>query len=79
MDTTKLKNRLEDKVIEIKKPAGKETALSTTNSNYLALTSNALEIIRSNLKNQPLSFDLFDIVKSPLWRCYRVFGAWSFR
>ena len=62
MDTTKLKNRLEDKVIEIKKP---DTSLSATNSNYLALTSNALEIIRSNLKNQPLSFDLFDIVKSP--------------
>ena len=65
MDTTKLKNRLEDKVIEIKKPAETETSLSTTNSSYLALTSNALEIIRSNLKNQPLSFDLFDIVKSP--------------
>ncbi|MCH5268870.1 MAG: hypothetical protein J1E62_11105 [Lachnospiraceae bacterium] len=62
MDTTKLKTRLEDKVIEIKKP---DTSLSPTNSNYLALTSNALEIIRSNLKNQPLSFDLFDIVKSP--------------
>lgn len=35
------------------------------NSNYLALTNNALEIIRANLKNQPLSFQLFDIIKSP--------------
>lgn len=65
MDSTKLKNRLEDKVQKIQTLAKTETALSATNSDYLALSSNALEIIRSNLKNQPLSFDLFDIVKSP--------------
>ena len=34
-------------------------------SNYAALTGNALEIIKENLKNQPLSFQLFDVVKSP--------------
>lgn len=65
MDSTKLKNRLEDKVQEIQNIAEPETALSETNSDYLALSSNALEIIRSNLKNQPMSFDLFDVVKSP--------------
>ena len=67
MDSTKLKNRLEGKVQEIQKPeeAVSETALTATDSEYLALSSNALDVIRSNLKNQPLSFDLFDIVKSP--------------
>jgi hypothetical protein len=34
-------------------------------SEYIALTNNALDIISDNLKNQPLSFQLFDIVKSP--------------
>ena len=34
-------------------------------SGYLALTNNTLDIIRSNLKSQPLTLDLFDIVKSP--------------
>ena len=33
--------------------------------NYLALKNNALEIIQQNLKSQPLSFTLFDVVKSP--------------
>ncbi len=60
MDTENLKTRLEDKVIEIQRPIEAEN-----NSNYIALKNNALEIIRSNLKNQPLSFELFDIVKSP--------------
>lgn len=41
------------------------TALTTVESNYLAFKNNALEIIEENLKNQPLSFQLFDIIKSP--------------
>ena len=40
-------------------------ALSTVESNYVALTNNALDIINENLKNQPLSQGLFDVVKSP--------------
>lgn len=60
MDTTNLKNRMSDKVQEIQTPA-----MTPTESGYLALTSNALDIIRSNLKSQPLSYELFDIVKSP--------------
>ena len=60
MDTTNLKNRMSDKVQEIQTPA-----TTPMESSYLALTSNALDIIRSNLKSQPLSFDLFDVVKSP--------------
>ena len=60
MDTTNLKNRMNDKVQEIQTPT-----VETHSSGYLALASNALEVIRDNLKNQPLSFDLFDVVKSP--------------
>ena len=60
MDTTSLKNRMSDKVQEIQSPS-----TTPTESSYLALTNNALDIIRSNLKSQPLSFDLFDVVKSP--------------
>ena len=42
------------------------TSLSTTiKSDYIALHSDALSIINENLKNQPLSHGLFDIIKSP--------------
>lgn len=41
------------------------TALTTINSNFVALTSDALGIITDNLKNQQLSPSLFDVVKSP--------------
>ncbi|GHU46723.1 hypothetical protein FACS1894120_4020 [Clostridia bacterium] len=45
----------------------KNTELATVNfgSGYVALTNNALDIISENLKNQPLSHALFDIIKSP--------------
>ncbi len=56
MDNTKLKTRLEDKVQALHIPA---------ESNYIALNNNALDIIKENLKHQPMSLDLFDIVKSP--------------
>ena len=62
MDTARLKDRLGDKVQGLRKSA---TAPAPVNSAYSALTNNALDIIRENLKNQPLSVDLFDIVKFP--------------
>ena len=62
MDNARLKDRLGDKVQGLRKSA---MAPAPVNSAYIALTNNALEIIRENLKNQPLSFELFDIVKSP--------------
>lgn len=66
MDTTNLKDRLEDKLQGSQKPVEVASpALTPSASGYLALNSSALDIIRANLKNQPLSFDLFDIVKSP--------------
>ncbi len=60
MGNTKLKERLMS-------AKGTTTTLAVTesNTNFVALESNALEIIRENLKNQPLSMSLFDIVKSP--------------
>ncbi len=74
MDNTKLKGRMSGKVQELQQPTGDqnitvtsapETALAPVDSAYLALTNNALDIIRANLKSQPLTLDLFDIVKSP--------------
>lgn len=69
MDNTKLQNKMSSKIQELQKAAVfaevHETAVAPLNSNYLALNSNALDIIQENLKHQPLSFQLFDIVKSP--------------
>ena len=64
MDNLKLKNRLSTKVQTIDERKENMNEIETVNS-YAALTNNALDIIRDNLKKQPLSFQLFDIVKSP--------------
>ena len=74
MDNTRLKGRMSGKVQELQQPTGNqaitvtsapETSLAPVDSTYLALTNNALDIIRANLKSQPLTLDLFDLVKSP--------------
>ena len=70
MNNTKLKNRMSGKVQDLQKPeevmeAAPDTTIAPISSGYLALTNNALEIIRANLKSQPLTLDLFDVVKSP--------------
>lgn len=68
MDHTNLKTRLETKTKEVDVPMKtivSEASLAPVSSEYMALHSNALGIIRENLKNQPLSFQLFDVVKSP--------------
>ena len=69
MDNTALKGRMSGKIQELQQPgevaAAPDTSLAPANSAYLALTSNALDIIRANLKSQPLTLDLFDLVKSP--------------
>lgn len=64
MDNLKLKDRLNTKVQTIDERKEDMNEIATVNS-YAALTNNALDIIRNNLKKQPLSFQLFDIVKSP--------------
>ena len=67
MDTAKFKSRLGTKVQALQGPVtvADETALAPVQSNYIALTSNVLDIVKANLKNQPLSVQLFDIVKAP--------------
>lgn len=69
MDNTKLKGHMSGKIQELQQPtAGAEITAAETapvNPSYLALNNNALDIIRANLKSQPLTLDLFDIVKSP--------------
>ncbi len=68
MNTENLKSKLSSKIndisIEERKVAMQETAIIES-TNYIALKNNALEIIKNNLKNQPLSLQLFDIIKSP--------------
>ena len=67
MDNSKLKARMSGKMQELQQPpvavAAPNTAPAPVESTYMALTHNALDIIRANLKSQPLSLDLFDIVK----------------
>ena len=70
MDNEKLKGRMSGMVQELQQPIevaeiAADTSLIPVNSSYLALTNNPLDIIRANLKSQPLTLDLFDIVKSP--------------
>lgn len=65
MDNLKLKDRLNGKIEERNMNMNMDKMDLATTNNYAALTNNALDIIRDNLKKQPLSFQLFDIVKSP--------------
>ena len=72
MEATNLKDRLSSKALSQQtKPvldnvvAMPTTAMATVESEYIALTNNALDIISENLKNQPLSYQLFDVIKSP--------------
>ena len=61
MDNSTLKNKLGTKVQALQEQIDE----ITTESSYLALNPNTLDIIRSNLKSQPLTYELFDVVKSP--------------
>ena len=69
MDNTNLRTKMSNKVQNLQKPVesvmASEPALIHDPSSYMALNNNALDIIRENLKHQPMTFDLFDVVKSP--------------
>ena len=67
MDNTKLKSRLATKAQALQKaPAEREPAsLVPVESGYAALNGNTLDLIRENLKEQPLTYQMFDVVKSP--------------
>jgi len=70
MDNAKLKSRMSGRMQDLAKPVevaetSPDTSLAPVDSNYIALGGNAMAIIKENLKHQPLSYDLFDVVKSP--------------
>ena len=74
MANSKLKDQLNEKLQNQQSVSSEErvtnmtdtTALTTVSeSNYIALTSDALGIISENLKHQQLSPAMFDVVKSP--------------
>lgn len=75
MNTEQLKARLNNKIDTIYKERTNITMenttimTATTNTaaadNYAVLHSNTIDIIKQNLKNQPLSIQLFDTVKAP--------------
>ena len=67
MDSTKLRSRMEDKAHTLRytDSVSPGAVLAPVHTKYIALNNNAFSIIRENLKNQPISLDLFDIVKSP--------------
>jgi hypothetical protein len=73
MENTKLKDRLNGKIQAkgTNQPEGSIVSRSNSvtliplDTGYVALNTNALDIIKENLKNQQLSFQLFDVIKSP--------------
>lgn len=66
MNTTTLKNRLATKNGEATaSPVSISDSSQSTITEYVALNNNSLEIIEENLKKQPMSLQLFDIVKAP--------------
>lgn len=67
MNTAALKTKLDTKAQAIAEPIEEKAtaALAPVDSNYLALSGNAIDIIRANLKSQPLTMQFFDVVKSP--------------
>lgn len=60
-----MNSELKKKMTTKSKTTELETALTVTESNYIALKNNSLEIISENLKGQQLSYQMFDVVKSP--------------
>ena len=65
---SKMSEKLQTPVSETTAPIialNQPTLDDLPSSNFIALKNNALEIISDNLKNQPLTHQLFDVVKSP--------------
>lgn len=60
-----LKNRMAAKATASENGSLALSENTTVATEYAALDDSALEIIRENLKSQPMSLQLFDIVKSP--------------
>lgn len=62
MTNTQIKDRLTAKANSL---STAPTDITCTDGGYVALSSNVIDVIKSNLKNQPISFQLFDVVKAP--------------
>ncbi len=64
MDNSKLKSKLDGKVQAMSESAEqpRPASLAPVESNYIALRGDTMDIIQANLKRQPLSLDLFDVV-----------------
>ena len=61
MDNKALKSRLSNKMQTLQPMTG----IVDTNADFVALKNNTLDIIKENLKNQHMTFQYFDVVKSP--------------
>ena len=65
-----LKDRLGQKVSDLQTVQKEEAAAARPHaapaaSEYTALTTNAMEVLYDNLKHQPLSQQVFDVIKAP--------------
>lgn len=68
MENTNLKSRLNTKVQtiqEAEQPQQLALVENASPSGYLALNDSTMELIRENLPDQSLNYQLFDVVKSP--------------
>ncbi|WP_144265515.1 hypothetical protein [Faecalibacterium sp. An77] len=68
MENTNLKSRLNTKVQTIQEAEQSQQLALVENaspSGYLALNDSTMELIRENLPDQSLNYQLFDVVKSP--------------
>lgn len=62
MAGTKIREQLMEKANSL----CKDTAdVSINDKGYIALSGNVIDVIKGNLKNQPISLQLFDVVKAP--------------
>jgi len=61
---SELKEKLGGKMQTVNPPV-EVVEVETTDSGYVALTTNAMDIISENLKNQTLTYQLIDVIKSP--------------
>ena len=71
MDNTKLKGRMNGKMQELQQSpvavVTSDTSPAPVESTYLALTNNALDIIRANLKSQPPVAGFVRHCEVPVW------------
>ena len=64
MSTTRLMERMADRAQRMELAgASTWTALTVSGSSYIALTDNAFDVIRENLKRQPMNLGMFDVVR----------------